>query len=89
MFSDVTKRRTDDEIEAYFTVGTSRTTPPLAAIEAHWPKLWIFLRVFALSLALYLGFVAAWNEFGNLYLIPGLIMMGVGSDSVLVADLLL
>jgi RsiW-degrading membrane proteinase PrsW (M82 family) len=76
MFSDVVKHRTDDEIEDYFTVGTSQTTPPLAAIDARWPKPWVFGRVFTLSLILYLGFVAAWNEFENLYLIPGLIMTG-------------
>jgi RsiW-degrading membrane proteinase PrsW (M82 family) len=76
MFSDVVKHRTDDEIEAYFTVGTSLTTPPLRALDARWPKPWVFGRVFTLSLILYLGFVAAWNEFENLYLIPGLIMTG-------------
>ncbi|MEP6495070.1 MAG: PrsW family glutamic-type intramembrane protease [bacterium] len=76
MFADVTKQHTDDEIEAYFTVGTSQTTPTLANIEAHWPKPWVFARVFGLSLALYLGFLFAWQQFGNIYLIPGLIMVG-------------
>lgn len=76
MFADVTKSHTDDEIEDYFTVGTTRTTPALAAIDASWPKPWVFVRVFALSLALYYGFVFAWQEFDNLNLIPGLIMIG-------------
>lgn len=76
MFADVTKQHSDDEIEAYFTVGTAQTTPSLAAIDAHWPRPWVFARVFGLSLALYLGFVFAWQQFDNLYLIPGLIMVG-------------
>jgi RsiW-degrading membrane proteinase PrsW (M82 family) len=75
-FSEVAKRRSDEDIEDYFAVGTSRTTPPLSAVDPHWPKPWVFVRVFALSLALYVGFVGGWNEFGNLYLIPGLIMTG-------------
>ena len=76
MFSDVIRRRGDDEIEAYFTVGTSTTTPPLAAVETGWPKPWVFFRVFAAAVLVYLGFVLAWNQFQNLYLIPGLIMTG-------------
>jgi RsiW-degrading membrane proteinase PrsW (M82 family) len=76
MFSDVARKRGDDEIEEYFTVGTRATTPTLAAIDAGWPRPRVFLRVFALALALYTGFVWAWQEFGNTNLIPGLIMVG-------------
>ena len=76
MFGDVAKPRTDDEMEAYFTVGTATTTPPLAAINTQWPKPWMFARVFVLTLALYIGFVWALSEFENANLIPGLIMIG-------------
>ena len=76
MFSDVTRRRGDDEIEAHFTVGTSTTTPPLSAVETGWPKPWVFFRVFSAAVVIYIGFVLAWNQFQNLYLIPGLIMTG-------------
>ena len=76
MFADVGKKHTDDEIEEYFTVGTTKTTPALPQIDARWPKPWVFVRVFGLSLALYYGFVFAWQEFDNLNLIPGLIMVG-------------
>ncbi len=76
MFSDVGKRRGDDEIEEYFTVGTSRTTPVLAAVDARWPKPWVFVRVFVASIVLYLGFVWAWQEFNNVYLLPAIIMIG-------------
>jgi RsiW-degrading membrane proteinase PrsW (M82 family) len=76
MFGDVTKAHTDDEIEEYFTVGTRHTTPSLPEIDAKWPKPWVFVRVFALSMALYYGFVFAWQTFDNINLIPGLIMIG-------------
>lgn len=76
MFTEVAKRHDDDEIEAYFTVGTTFTTPSLGEIDTRWPKPWVFLRVCALSLALYFGFTFAWNTFHNANLIPGLIMIG-------------
>lgn len=76
MFADVTKHHRDDEIEAYFTVGTAATTPSLHSIPTTWPKPWVFARVFGLTALLYIGFVYAWQEFGNENLIPGLIMIG-------------
>lgn len=76
MFSEVVKRHADDEVESYFTVGTRETTPALAAIDARWPRPWVFIRVLALTLLIYFGFVAAWNEFENVKLLPAVIMMG-------------
>jgi len=76
MFSGVVKRRSEDDMETYFSVGSPATTPSLSAVDTDWPKPWAFFRVFALSVALYLGFLGAWDEFGNMNLIPGLIMVG-------------
>jgi RsiW-degrading membrane proteinase PrsW (M82 family) len=76
MFTDAAKRHADEEIEAHFTVGTTFTTPSLAEIDTRWPRPWVFLRVCALSLALYYGFLFAWDTFQNLNLLPGLIMIG-------------
>jgi len=77
MFSDVFKRRTDEEQEEYFNVGTRTTTPPLGAIEAGgWPKPWAFVRFLILSSAVFALFAWAWNRFSNPYLIPGLILVG-------------
>jgi protease PrsW len=76
MFSEVLKHRTPEESEEYFDAGTRATTPALTAVSTDWPKPWAFFRALTLSLLLYLGFVAAWNEFGNPYLLPGLIMVG-------------
>lgn len=76
MFADVASRHEDEEIEAYFTVGSTFTTPSLSDIDIKWPRPWVFLRVCALSLMLYYGFSFAWNTFENVNLIPGLIMIG-------------
>jgi RsiW-degrading membrane proteinase PrsW (M82 family) len=76
MFAEVATSHADEDVEAYFTVGTPATTPTLIDIDAQWPRPWVFVRVFALTIALYIGFGFAWNEFANLNLIPGLIMIG-------------
>ena len=76
MFAEVTKRRTDEEIEAYLTVGTAGTTPTLGQIDAHWPKPWVFGRVFLAAVAVYAIFVFGWKQFENENLLPGLMMIG-------------
>jgi RsiW-degrading membrane proteinase PrsW (M82 family) len=76
MFSEVWKSRTDDEIEAYFTAGTSSTTPSLDSVDTNWPKPWVFFKTFTLAAIVYLGFVFAYKEFQNDNLVPGLIMSG-------------
>lgn len=76
MFSEVFKRRTPEEVEEYFLVGTPRTTPPIEAVETGWPKPWFFVRVLFFVALVYFGFTLAMRHFHNTNLIPGLIMMG-------------
>jgi RsiW-degrading membrane proteinase PrsW (M82 family) len=76
MFADVTTKHRDEDIEEYFTVGTAATTPALATIDAHWPRPWVFARVFLASVVLYGGFVWAWKTFDNPNLLPGLLVIG-------------
>jgi RsiW-degrading membrane proteinase PrsW (M82 family) len=76
MFSDVFRKRTAEEIEEYFIVGTSRTTPPITDVETGWPKPWFFTRVLLFVGIVYFGFSYAMDQFLNPNLIPGLIMMG-------------
>lgn len=76
LFSEVFRKHGREEIEEYFTVGTSRTTPAISEIETTWPKPWVFFKTFLGALVVYVLFLAAWNEFGNVNLIPGLIMVG-------------
>ncbi len=76
MFAEVTKPRTDEEIEAYLTVGTAGTTPTLDQIDARWPRPWVFGRVFLAAVAVYAIFVFGWIQFENENLLPGLMMVG-------------
>src|SRR5580704_15378779 len=75
-FSEVFKKRTKDEIDDYFVVGTSRTTPRIEDVATSWPKPWFFFRVLTFVALLYFGFYFAFEQFENIRLIPGLIMMG-------------
>jgi RsiW-degrading membrane proteinase PrsW (M82 family) len=76
MFSEVFRRRTDDELDEYFIVGTARTTPPIEEVNIGWPRPWFFGRVLLFVGAVYLAFSFATTAFKNANLIPGLIMMG-------------
>ncbi|MEP6473425.1 MAG: PrsW family glutamic-type intramembrane protease, partial [Gemmatimonadota bacterium] len=76
MFSEVFHHRSEEDIEAYFAVGTRTTTPGLLEVDTSWPRPWAFFRAFSLSIIVYLGFLLAWNEFENPYLLPGLMLAG-------------
>ena len=75
-FSEVFKKRTKEEIDDYFVVGTSRTTPRIEDVATTWPKPWFFFRVLVFVALIYFGFYFAFEQFENIRLIPGLIMMG-------------
>ncbi len=76
MFSEVFKARKPGEIEDYFVVGTSKTTPPLEEVQTGWPKPWFFMRVLLFLLLVYFIFSKTNDFFPNLNLLPGLMMMG-------------
>ena len=87
MFSEVFKKHSEDEVEEYFTVGTTKTTPAIQEVDTSWPKPWFFFRTFTSAILVYFGFVLAWREFGNINLVPGLII--VGSFAVPLSTLIL
>jgi protease PrsW len=76
MFSEVFKKRSSEEIEDYFIVGTSRTTPNILDVQTGWPKPWFFLRVLVFVAALYLGLDFAAQQFQNTKMLPGMLIMG-------------
>ena len=76
MFSEVFKARKPGEIEDYFVVGTTKTTPPLEEVQTGWPKPWFFMRVLIFLVAIYLIFSKTIDIFGNPNLVPGLMFMG-------------
>ncbi|GMQ80582.1 MAG: PrsW family glutamic-type intramembrane protease [Rhodothermia bacterium] len=75
-FDEVFRRHSRDEVEEYFTVGARSTTPAIADIDTSWPRPWVFFKTFVGAVVVYFLFVQAWKEFGNLNLVPGLIMVG-------------
>lgn len=75
-FSEVLRKHSKDEVEEYFTVGTASTTPPIEDVDITWPKPWVFFKTLIGALAVYALFVMGWNEFQNINLVPGLIIMG-------------
>jgi len=76
MFSEALRRRTDEEMEQYFAVGTPSTTPALAEVNTNWPKPWLFLKTFTLAAMVYLCFLFAYKHFQNPLVIPGLLTFG-------------
>lgn len=76
MFSEVFRKRSEEEIEDYFTVGTSRTTPALVQVSADWPRPWAFARTFLMASAAYALLYYGWQQFQNPYFLPGIIAIG-------------
>ncbi len=76
LFSDVFKKRSDEEIEEYFVSGTPHTTPALMTVGTDWPRPWAFARIFLMSLAAYFLLVYGFREFGNPYFLPGIMVVG-------------
>jgi RsiW-degrading membrane proteinase PrsW (M82 family) len=75
LFSDVLKRRSRADIDTYLNCGCIRTTPEITDVSTEWPRPWFFVRIllFGLLTTLGFGFGTAW--FGNLKMVPGLIIV--------------
>lgn len=76
LFSEVFGRHEKGEVENAFTVGVPSTTPDIGAVDASWPRPWLFMRMLFASVALYLLFLAGWEKTLNTNLLPGLILVG-------------
>lgn len=70
-------RHTPEEIESVFMVGTHTSTPDLREVDAHFPRIWVFLRMLSCSILLCVAFVVLYYYFPvNLKLIPAQIVIG-------------
>ncbi|QCU73148.1 PrsW family intramembrane metalloprotease [Pseudoalteromonas distincta] len=76
LFSDVFKKRNDEELEEYYSVGTMTTTPDINEITSEFPRPWLFIRLFGLMLLTYFGFIYSFEYWENIKLLPGLIFVG-------------
>ncbi|NDH68373.1 MAG: PrsW family intramembrane metalloprotease [Gammaproteobacteria bacterium] len=75
-FSEVFKKHDPDEVENFFTVGSKITTPSLQKSMALLPSPWLFFRVLIGAIVVYILFLMSWNEYKNINVIPGLIIVG-------------
>lgn len=75
-FSQVFKKHDSDEIEELFSAGTKKTTPVLNESMGVLPSPWVFFRVLAGALFTYALFYYGWQNFNNMNLVPGLIIVG-------------
>jgi len=75
-FSNVFKKRTDDEMEELFITGTRSATPLLKDIDTHWPKPWVFFKAMLMSLIVFGGFYYGSVQMNNSNMIPGAILVG-------------
>ena len=87
LFSETLRHREPEEMERYLGVGTPDTTPPLTAEMGQWPRPWLFLRTLVFALVAYGLLLLTWKEFGNINVVPALII--VGSFAVPMATLIL
>jgi RsiW-degrading membrane proteinase PrsW (M82 family) len=69
-------RYSREELEQRFATGLPGYTPQLGEIESGWPKPWMFVRLFAGTGLLFVGFLFLTNAFGNANLLPGMILLG-------------
>ena len=76
MFSEVFKKRKQEETDEYFICGTSKTTPPIEEAVTGWPKPWFFMRVLLFLFGVYFLLWLGWREFTNIKLLPGMMMIG-------------
>jgi RsiW-degrading membrane proteinase PrsW (M82 family) len=76
LLSAAFRRYSREEIEQHFATGLPGFTPELGRIQSSWPKPWMFVRLLAVSGALFLGFLLLIQMFQNTKLLPGLLVIG-------------
>ncbi len=86
LFSEVFRHHSDEETEDYFSGGYPSTTPQPETLSGSWPAPWIFTRCLFAALLVYAALDFGVGKFGNLNLIPGMVV--IGSFAVPVATLL-
>ena len=75
LVSEAFARRTPQEIEAYMSVGTTATTPPVAQLNTEWPRPWLFARLLFSALLVTLMLYASVMVFGARVGVPGLLVV--------------
>jgi RsiW-degrading membrane proteinase PrsW (M82 family) len=70
------QKRTIEDLDDSFAVGTALTTPELREVSTEWPAPWVFLRLLTFTVVITIGFYWAFQRFDNIRLYPGWLFMG-------------
>lgn len=76
MFSEVLRKRSQEEVDDYFQVGSQHTTPDIAVVPTGWPKPWFFGRMLLFVGMLYFAQYLAFQQFQNTLMLPGMMITG-------------
>jgi len=76
LFGQLFQKRTIEDLEEHFAVGTTTTTPALDQVQTGWPAPWVFMRLLCFSVITTIGFFWAISRFDNFLLYPGWLFMG-------------
>ena len=79
LFRDVFASRKPEELEKQLSYGFPDSTPKLDAIMLVPPAPWLFARMLLWSLSLFIAFLIAYDQYKNINIIPGLILVGTFS----------
>lgn len=75
LFSGVFSKHSSCEMESCFAIGTEKSTPNIKDVDPV-PRPWIFARLMAVSLGLYLVLLFVWEAWENTTLLPALMIVG-------------
>ncbi|MCB1131879.1 MAG: PrsW family intramembrane metalloprotease [Verrucomicrobiae bacterium] len=76
LFRDTFKKRTIEEMDSHFAVGSPEAIPPLQKIDTSWPAPWVFLRLITFSIVGTLGFYWLLLRMKDSIVLPGWIFLG-------------
>ena len=76
LLKDIFKKHSEEDIYDIIACGTPKTTPNITDIDTSWPRPWLFFRLLAYSLILYLGLSLAMLYYKNYLLLPTVMVIG-------------
>ena len=85
LLKDIFKKHSEEDIYDIIACGTPKTTPNITDIDTSWPRPWLFFRLLAYSMILYMGLSLAMYYYGSYLLTPS--VMTIGSFAIPIAVL--
>lgn len=76
LLKDIFKKHSDEDVCDIIACGTPKTTPNITDIDTSWPRPWLFFRLLAYSLILYMGLSLVFHYYRSVFLIPSVMIIG-------------